>query len=160
MRSCTLSESGLDFCSPCRRGYETMKLACLRRRMLAKSTPRSSCRAARLSAVGSAGFVVASMVLVAAPLRAASYSWAVAAGDWSVASNWGGTLPGSSDTAYVVNGGTVSITQPGETCNSLYVGYYWGNDGTVQMTFRRAQRIRSGAWRRRHRDVSFERRHR
>ena len=99
--------------------------------MLAKSSLRSSSRAARLSAVTFAAFVVASMVLVAAPLRAASYSWAVAAGDWSVASNWGGTLlPTSSDTVYVVNGGTVNVVIAfADVCNTLYL-----DGGALQMT--------------------------
>ncbi len=111
-----------------------MKLACLRQRTLAKSSQNSSFRPARLWAVGFATFVVVSVMLAAVPLRAASYSWAVSAGDWSVASNWGGSLlPTSSGTAYVVNGGTVNVTQLGETCGTLSLGSGAGS-GTVQMT--------------------------
>ena len=112
-----------------------MKLACLIRRMLAKSSLRRSCRAARLSAAGFASVALASVSLIAAPLRAGSYSWATSTGDWSVASNWGGTLlpSSSSDTVYVVNGGTVNVTQLGETCGTLALGDSAGN-GTVQMT--------------------------
>ena len=66
---------------------------------------RRSSRVIRLPAGAVASLVVASFMLAAAPLHAANYTWVVAAGDWSVASNWGGTLPTSSDTAYVVNAG-------------------------------------------------------
>ena len=100
--------------------------------MFANSSPRGCCRTVRLSAVGSAGFVVASMVLVAAPLRAASYSWAVAAGDWSVASNWGGAVPSISETACVANGGTATITTSGLKSNAIDVGGAAG--GTIDMT--------------------------
>jgi hypothetical protein len=88
---------------------------------------RSRSRGARLSATAFATLVATWVLLAAAPLQAANYSWAVSAGDWCVVSNWvSAILPTSSDTAYVVNGGTVNVTQPGSTCNSLYVGYFWG----------------------------------
>ena len=87
-------------------------------------------RAARLSAAAFAGFVVAAAILVAAPLRAASYTWSVPSGNWSAASNWGGTLPTGSDTAYVVNGGTANVTLPGAACYNLYVD----NGSALQMT--------------------------
>ncbi len=57
--------------------------------MFAKVFMTSSSRAARLPAAGLASFVVASMAPAAAPLRAGDYTWAVATGGWSVASNWG-----------------------------------------------------------------------
>ncbi len=99
--------------------------------MLAKTSLRSSCRAARLSAVTFAS--VAAIVLMASlPVRAATYTWAVSTGDWSVASNWGGTLPTSNDAAYVFNGGVLAITQTGATCSSLSLGGSKG--GTVQMS--------------------------
>ena len=63
---------------------------------------------------------------------ARNYSWQVQSGDWSVASNWGGTLPTSIDNAYIVNGGTASITQVGETCDLLSLGSTQGT-GTIQM---------------------------
>jgi autotransporter-associated beta strand protein len=91
------------------------------------------CRVSRLTAYAIAGFVVATVMLVAAPLRAASYSWAVSSGDWSNSANWGGTLPTNNDPAYVVNGGTADITQLGETCGTLSLGSGAGS-GTVQMT--------------------------
>ncbi len=50
-----------------------------------------------------------------------------------MASNWGGTLPGPSDTAYIVNGGTATINMPGEFCGTLPLGGTAGS-GTVQMT--------------------------
>ena len=101
--------------------------------MFDQFTIRSSCRAVRLSAAAFASLVVASVALVAAPLHAASYNWVVFSGDWSVASNWGGTLPGSSDCAYVVNGGTVNVTQFGGTCGTLSLGSGAGSE-TVQQT--------------------------
>ena len=72
-------------------------------------------------------------------LWAAAYSWKVPSGDWSIASNWGGTLPGPADDAYVVNDGTVSITAAGESCANLYLGANGGlltraSTGTVQMS--------------------------
>ncbi len=102
--------------------------------MLAKSSPRSNCRAARLAAVAVASFV-AVVLLTSLQVRADIY-WKVAppnSGDWSVATNWTGGLPTSSVTAYVVNGGTVNVTQLGETCGTLSLGSGAGS-GTVQMT--------------------------
>ena len=63
-----------------------------RRPMLDKFSMRSGCRAARLSAVALASIVAASVMLTDAPLHAANYTWAVSAGDWSVASNWWGAV--------------------------------------------------------------------
>ena len=54
-------------------------------------------------------------------------------GDWSVASNWGGTLPTSTSYAYISNGGTAAIAQAGETCGTLSLGDV-GGSGNVQMT--------------------------
>ena len=62
----------------------------------------------------------------------ASYSWQEQLGDWSVASNWGGTLPSSNDTACVANGGTVNVTVS-ETCGTMSLGSGAGS-GAVQMT--------------------------
>ncbi len=89
---------------------------------------RSSCRAARF---WTAGFVAAA--LIASREVRADVSWNVPSGDWSVPSNWGGTLPTGSDTAYIVNGGTVAITLPGELCGTLSLGSSAGS-GTLQMT--------------------------
>ena len=97
---------------------------------------RSSCRSARLSAVAFTYFVTGSVFLVAVPLRAANctYTWAVSTGDWSIASNWASTiLPTSDDAAFVANGGTLTVTQPDETCGTLSLGSSVGS-GAVQMT--------------------------
>ena len=106
-----------------------------RNRMCDKFSMRCSYRAARLSAAGFASF--AAVVLMALlPVRAANINWTLAAsqsGDWSVAANWGGTLPTSSVNAWIVNGGTATITQPNETCGTLSLGSGAGS-GTVQMT--------------------------
>ena len=94
---------------------------------------RSSYRSARLLAAALVSCVAA--VLVAClPVRADVY-WTLPAGqagDWSVASNWGGTIPTGSVTAYIVEGGTANITLPGEACNSLSLG--GTGSGAIQMT--------------------------
>ena len=96
---------------------------------------RSSCRAARLSLVAFVGF--APVVLVASlPARGQDY-WSLpagAAGDWSIGSNWvSGSVPVSGDSVYIVNGGTVNVTQLGETCGTLSLGSSAGS-GTVNMS--------------------------
>ncbi len=54
---------------------------------------------------------------------AASYSWNAMSGDWSIASNWSASsVPDSSVTALIANGGTASIGLNGQTCDSLYLG--------------------------------------
>ena len=108
-----------------------MTLACLRQRTTTKSSLRSSCLAARLSAVAFASFV-AVVLMASLPARADVY-WSTSAGDWSVASYWGGALPTSSDNAWIVNGGTANITQLGQTCATLSLGSNAGS-GAVQMT--------------------------
>jgi autotransporter-associated beta strand protein len=83
----------------------------------------------------SVGLAAVAVLLFAPPgARAASYSWAVSSGTWSVASNWGGHRPTSSDNAYIINGGTATITLPGAACYYLYLGNPRGsNTGTIQM---------------------------
>ncbi len=81
----------------------------------------------------SVAFLTTAAILGATVARGASYSWQVSSGTWSIASNWGGTVPGSSDFAYIVNGGTADITQPGATCGTLSLGSSAGG-GTVLMT--------------------------
>ena len=63
----------------------------------------------------------------------ADVTWSVQSGDWSIASNWGGTAPTGSDTAWIVNGGTATISQLGETFGTLSLGSSAGS-GTVQIT--------------------------
>ena len=59
--------------------------------------------------------------------------WQVSTGDWSVTGNWNGGIPVVGDGAAVIdNGGTASVTQPGEGCRSLLIGQ--SNLGAVQMT--------------------------
>jgi autotransporter-associated beta strand protein len=64
--------------------------------------------------------------------QAASYYWSASSDDWSTATNWGGTVPTSSDWAYIQNGGTVTINQAGEQCSYLYLGAT--DTGSVEMT--------------------------
>jgi hypothetical protein len=76
------------------------------------------------------GFLAAAVLLLNSGItHAASYTWQVSSGDWSTASNWGGTEPTSSDLAYVNNGGTVTITQTGEACSYLYLGSLLSHQG-------------------------------
>ncbi|MGA2254062.1 MAG: autotransporter-associated beta strand repeat-containing protein, partial [Thermoguttaceae bacterium] len=100
--------------------------------MVGEFAKRNSCRAARMWVAAVASFVAASVMLEVPPLRAASCNWVVSSGDWSLASNWRGTLPTGSDTAYIANGGTATITMSGELCNTLTVGGNTGS-GTVLM---------------------------
>jgi autotransporter-associated beta strand protein len=74
---------------------------------------------------------------------AADNYWNVASGNWSDTnpSPWSlGTEPTSSGWAYMSNGGTAIITQSGETCLGLELGFFIGNPpfskgpGEVQMT--------------------------
>ena len=71
--------------------------------------------------------------LCGAACAASVYSWQVAAGDWSIASNWGGAAPTSSDGAFIGNGGTATITTTTPTCGTLTLGNSAGN-GTVLMS--------------------------
>ncbi len=69
-----------------------------------------------------AGIASAVLLSVCGVARAAEYSWNVAVGDWSAATNWTGAIsPSASDDAWITNGGTANITQMGETCNNLYL---------------------------------------
>jgi fibronectin-binding autotransporter adhesin len=81
---------------------------------------KRSCRAARSSAIVVAVLVVVAVLLLSAPLRAASYTWAVNSGNWSIASNWGGNLPTSNDSALVTSSGTATVSLS-ESCGSLAV---------------------------------------
>jgi probable HAF family extracellular repeat protein/autotransporter-associated beta strand protein len=69
---------------------------------------------------------------LSAASQAATFSWKVASGNWSVASNWGG-IPTNNYYALIVNGGSSNITQTGETCGTLSLGGSAGS-GTIQMT--------------------------
>jgi hypothetical protein len=54
---------------------------------------------------------MATAILLATPLQAASISWSASEGDFNDTANWtGGALPGGGDTAIVGNGGTVWLT--------------------------------------------------
>ncbi len=57
--------------------------------------------------------LVAAAILCGSEAWGASLSWQVSSGDWSLASNWSGSVPTVSDDAYIVNGGTATVTQSG-----------------------------------------------
>ena len=61
-------------------------------------------------------------IALAATSQAADYSWQAGPGDWSIASNWGGALPAYGNNAYIVNGGTTSVTSSGPICGNLTLG--------------------------------------
>ena len=81
-----------------------------------------------------AAIFVAAMLLVANSASAENLYWSVTSGDWSVASNWGGTEPTSSDDAYINNGGTALIASEGEECGMLSLGNDAGRYGSIIMT--------------------------
>jgi fibronectin-binding autotransporter adhesin len=81
-------------------------------------------------------FLAAGLVFfVSSPASAADYTWNVASGDWSDTSPspWSlGSEPTNTDTVYIANGGTATITKTGEVCDTLYLG--GSNTGLVEMT--------------------------
>ncbi|MGA2255236.1 MAG: hypothetical protein ABSG53_11285, partial [Thermoguttaceae bacterium] len=96
---------------------------------------KRSCLALPFSTFPVRSFVFAGVMLVAASLRADVY-WVLPAGqsgDWSAALNWSGAPPTSSDIAFISNGGQAVVTQSGETCNDLVLGYNPAESGTMQM---------------------------
>ena len=78
------------------------------------------------------GLGAAMLLLGPSAARAATDSWSVASGTWSVGGNWGSAAPTGSDTAFIENGGTASVTQTGGLCEYLYLG--GGHAGSVQMS--------------------------
>ena len=81
------------------------------------------------------GWLVAILLLSPLEAWAEDVYWTLPAnqsGDWSESSNWGGTLPTSSDNAYIANGGTATISSTGPTCDTFYIGTATGS-GAVQM---------------------------
>jgi autotransporter-associated beta strand protein len=81
------------------------------------------------------GAVVALALTATFEAHAANVYWTLApsqSGDWSSTANWGGNLPTSNDTAYIVNGGTATVTTIDATCGTLSLGSAAGS-GSVQM---------------------------
>ena len=76
---------------------------------------------------------IACLSLVALPAEAATRVWLnPVSGNWAVTNNWsGGVVPGSSDNAFITNGGTFTVTvDAGATFSTLILG---GADGTQSM---------------------------
>ncbi len=66
--------------------------------------------------------------------KGASYTWQTVSGDWSIATNWSGSLvPTSTDHAWITNGDTATVTTMTPTCGTLSLGRQNGS-GAVQMT--------------------------
>src|SRR5271165_4548245 len=82
----------------------------------------------------SVGFLLTAATLGIPEAWGANLTWQASSGDWSIASNWGGTLPTGIDAAYLMNGGTATVTQLGETCVTLSLGGNSAGSGTVLMT--------------------------
>ena len=84
----------------------------------------SGWQAARLSAVPFA--ILVAVVLTTSLQVRADVTWTLPAGqsgDWSVATNWApASVPTTFDIAYVTDGGTVGVTQLGETSYTLSLG--------------------------------------
>ncbi len=90
---------------------------------------RAARNAARMS-IPCAGFL-ASMLIASLPLRANVF-WQLPAGqmgDWSVATNWGGTVPNGFLAGEITNGGTATITSAVLSCYQAYV-----TNGGILMT--------------------------
>ena len=79
------------------------------------------------AAVVSRLVLVLPVVVVALPMpavEAANITWGLtptSSGDWFTPANWGGTLPTTSDTASITNGGTACVTSSDATCSYLLV---------------------------------------
>jgi autotransporter-associated beta strand protein len=78
-------------------------------------------------------FTAAILLLNSSTSYATNRYWQVSSGDWSTPANWGGLEPTSGDWAYINNSGTAIITQTGEACTRLFLGYYSTDKGTVQI---------------------------
>jgi hypothetical protein len=116
--------------------------------MAEKSFARIGYRAARIQTICFASFMA--VVLITSIQARADVYWSTSAGDWSVASNWGVSVPTDTDSAWITNGGTATITTPGEVCMALSLGGSAGS-GSVQMTHGSltvAQFLNSGSLRR------------
>jgi autotransporter-associated beta strand protein len=82
------------------------------------------------------GIALLGIITILSPVesRGDSPNWQISNGDWSSATNWSGNLlPTAGDWAYIVNGGTASISQPNATCGTLSVGSDAGS-GAVQLS--------------------------
>ncbi len=79
------------------------------------------------------GFAAAAVLLLSPPSARADVTWNVQSGDWSSGGNWsGGGVPAPNSNADIYNGGTATISQVGEVCNTLSLGNTAGS-GTIQM---------------------------
>ena len=84
--------------------------------------------------------LIAAALLLAYPAltSAAIYYWNAASGDWSdtIPSPWNLSIePTSSDSVFIQNDGTATVTQLGEACSELNLGKSGtGKSGTIQMT--------------------------
>jgi len=78
-----------------------------------------------------AGIFLVDVCVAYQPTQYETY-WFAPSGDWFSAGGWSYGVPTSRIYAEIINGKTISITQPGAVCAELYVGY--ATDGSVQMT--------------------------
>ena len=82
-------------------------------------------------------FIALLLILLAIVMQGSVWGgityWQAGTGNWSVAGNWDNGEPGSSDTAYISNSGTASITGA-ETCVQLVLANLAGSNGSVNMS--------------------------
>ena len=78
--------------------------------------------------------VTAAILLSSGGIAIAQTSWNAPAGDWSDANRWTAGIPISDANAIISNGGTATISQPGETCKYLYLGTQSSQSGSVNQT--------------------------
>jgi autotransporter-associated beta strand protein len=90
-------------------------------------------RAALSAAARLLGLIIAAVLSLSPVSARAQIYWQVPAGDWSTVANWGSVVPTGTDAAYIVNGGTATVTQLNATCGTLSLGGSTGS-GSVQMT--------------------------
>ena len=64
-----------------------------------------------------------------------TFYWCGGTGNWSDASNWGGTEPNQFDTVYIINGGTATVRSPDEIYQNIV---YLGGSNTGHPNNRRA----------------------
>jgi len=61
--------------------------------------------------------------------------WQVGTGNWSIDANWDNGEPVSGDVVFIRNNGTTQITDPNdEICYDLTVGYWAGEEGTLDIS--------------------------
>jgi fibronectin-binding autotransporter adhesin len=85
----------------------------------------------KISLVLSLAALAAVAFSAAAGKLSADTSWTAGTSSWSTPGNWDNGVPGSTDTAYIGNGGTPTIDSGDAIANLLYVGSDSGGSGSL-----------------------------